>query len=64
MNDLGFSVSDFTWNADHSVAFVSSGERADQCYPSAQDTHLGRWSTRHIGNSRYRKGLILLPWPT
>lgn len=31
MNDLGLSVSDLTWNAAQSVAFVSRGERADQC---------------------------------
>jgi hypothetical protein len=64
MNDLGFSISDLTWNADHRVAFVSSGERADQCYPSTRDAHLRNWSTHHIGNGRYRKGLILLPGPS
>lgn len=31
MNERGRSPSDLTWNADQSVAFVSEGERADQC---------------------------------
>jgi hypothetical protein len=29
--DSGLMGLDLTWNADHKVALVSSGERADQC---------------------------------
>lgn len=31
MKERGLSLSDFTWNADQRVAFVSVGDRADQC---------------------------------
>jgi len=62
MNDLGFSVSDLTWNADQRVALVSRGDRADQCYCVSTDHVTGK-ATHHIGDSRYCESLILFARP-
>jgi hypothetical protein len=57
MNERGLSVSDLTWNADHNVAFVSSGERADQCCLSASTR---ADMTHHIRDGSDSESLVLL----